>query len=57
MVSTLPGLPPGLRPVRPEEGLPELPETATVLLKARQPRQPMTDILAEHVIAAFRAIG
>ena len=57
MVSPLPGLPHDLRAVRPEEGLPELPETWCVLLKSRRPRQPATDILAEHIVAAFRTIS
>jgi DNA-binding transcriptional LysR family regulator len=56
MVSTLPGLPEGLRPVAPDEGLPELPETAVLLLKARQPRQPTTDILANHIVNSFQTI-
>src|SRR5271157_2046153 len=42
------GLPEGLRPTRPDEGLPELPEISLLLLKAREPRQPLTDALASH---------
>jgi DNA-binding transcriptional LysR family regulator len=52
-VSTLPGLPEGLRPVGEEEGLPELPDTGVLLLKAREPRQPVTDLLASHIEATF----
>jgi DNA-binding transcriptional LysR family regulator len=54
-VGTLPGLPAGLRPVGPDEGLPELPETRALLLKAREPRQPVTDVLAAHLAATFGA--
>jgi DNA-binding transcriptional LysR family regulator len=53
MVSTLPGLPTGLRPARPDEGLPELPEVSTLMLKARNPRQPVTDLLAAHIVATL----
>ncbi len=48
-------LPAGLRPARPEEGLPELPDVNLLLLKAREPRQPATDALATHIIEAFGA--
>jgi molybdate transport repressor ModE-like protein len=47
------GLPEGLRPTRPDEGLPELPEVNLLLLKAREPRQPVTDALAAHIVEAF----
>ena len=49
------GLPEGLRPARPDEGLPELPEVSLLLIKAREPRQPLTDALATHIIEAFGA--
>jgi DNA-binding transcriptional LysR family regulator len=42
-------LPEGLRHVRGEEGLPELPEVALLMLKAREPRQPATDLLADCI--------
>src|SRR5271166_1901907 len=45
-VATVSGLPEGLRPTRPEEGLPALPEVSLLLLKGREPRQPATDALA-----------
>jgi DNA-binding transcriptional LysR family regulator len=48
-VSTTIGLPSGLRPVRVDEGLPDLPETSALLLKAHEPRQPVTDALAAHI--------
>jgi len=54
MVSTLPGLPAGLRPCLPVDGLPELPETRVLLLKARDPRQPLTDLMAAHLSTTFR---
>jgi DNA-binding transcriptional LysR family regulator len=54
-VCTLPGLAEGLRACRPDEGLPDLPEVSTLLLKAREPRQPVTDLLAAHIIEALQA--
>lgn len=42
-------LQPGLRTAGPREGLPELPEVALLMLKAREPRQPMTDMLASSI--------
>jgi DNA-binding transcriptional LysR family regulator len=56
-VSTLSWLPEGLRPLRADEGLPPLPEFGIVLLKARRPRQPMTDALATQIEAGFQAVG
>ena len=53
-ISTVSWLPDGLRPVRPEEGLPELPEFGILLLKAREPRQPVTDVLAAHIQDLFQ---
>jgi len=55
-VTVLPGnglLPEGLRPTRPDEGLPELPEVSLLLLTGREARQPLTDALASHVFEAF----
>jgi DNA-binding transcriptional LysR family regulator len=52
-VSTTADLPEGLRPVAREEGLPAIGETSVLLLKARSPRQPVTDILAEYIIESF----
>ncbi|MBV9252570.1 MAG: LysR family transcriptional regulator, partial [Acetobacteraceae bacterium] len=52
-VSTVSWLPEGLRPLRPDEGLPPLPEFGIALLKARHPSQPVTDALAEHIEASF----
>lgn len=47
------GLPEGLRPVRVGEGLPELPGTSFLMLKAREPRQPLTDLLAGEIQEVF----
>jgi DNA-binding transcriptional LysR family regulator len=52
-VATTAGLTPGLRVVGPGEGLPELPETSVLLLKARDARQPVTDALANHLAETF----
>ncbi|MGE0500404.1 MAG: LysR family transcriptional regulator [Rhizobiaceae bacterium] len=43
----------GLRIVRPDEGLPELPDCRYLMLKGRNPRQPLTDILASQVQDVF----
>jgi NAD(P)-dependent dehydrogenase (short-subunit alcohol dehydrogenase family) len=40
----------GLRPARPDDRLPELPDVNLQLLKAREPRQPVTDVLCAHVL-------
>jgi DNA-binding transcriptional LysR family regulator len=57
MVAPLARLPAGLRPCDPSDGLPELPETSVLLLKAREPRQPVTDLLATHIISTFEAFA
>ena len=46
-------LPAGLRTVRDDEGLPRLPEVRYLMLKAREPRQPATDMLAAQVRDVF----
>jgi DNA-binding transcriptional LysR family regulator len=56
-VATISGLPEGLRPTRPDEGLPELPEVSLLLLRARDPRQPATDALHEHIVQSFGVKG
>ncbi|MFN3548759.1 MAG: LysR family transcriptional regulator [Mesorhizobium sp.] len=43
----------GLRIVGGDEGLPELPDCHYLMLKARNPRQPLTDILAAQVHDVF----
>jgi DNA-binding transcriptional LysR family regulator len=52
-VSTRSWLPDGLRAMRPEEGLPALPEFGILLLKGRRPLQPVTDALAAHIEESF----
>ena len=52
-VSTLSWLPEGLRPMRPDEGLPKLPEFGILMLKGKHPHQPVTDALAEHIEESF----
>lgn len=42
-------LPPGLRAVRPDEGLAALPEVSILMLKLRDVSQPMTDMLADLI--------
>ena len=46
-------VPEGLRPARPDDRLPELPEVNLLLLKAREPREPVTDALYAHILEAF----
>jgi DNA-binding transcriptional LysR family regulator len=53
-VSTISWVPEGLRIVRTDEGLPELPEFGILLVKGRTPNQPLTDILAAHITETFR---
>jgi DNA-binding transcriptional LysR family regulator len=53
-VSALTVLPEGVRPMRPEEGLPKLPEFGIVMLKGRNPAQPLTDALAAHIEEQFQ---
>jgi len=52
-VSTISWLPEGLRLVRPEEGLPELPDFRILLLKGSEAAQPVTDMLARHITDTF----
>jgi len=56
-MSTLSWLPEGLRTVRPEEGLPALPEFGIMLVTAREPRRPVTDVLANHIAETLRLDG
>jgi DNA-binding transcriptional LysR family regulator len=53
-VSALTVLPEGVRAMRPEEGLPTLPEFGIVMLKGRNAAQPVTDALAAHIEERFR---
>jgi DNA-binding transcriptional LysR family regulator len=49
-------LPEGVRVVRSDEGLPELPECRYLVLKAREPRQPATDMLVAQVQEVFGTV-
>lgn len=53
-VCAITSLPDGLRPLRPEEGLPALSEFGILMLKGKAPTQPVTDALAEHIEESFR---
>jgi DNA-binding transcriptional LysR family regulator len=53
-VSALTVLPDGVRAMRPDEGLPRLSEFGIVMLKGRNPAQPVTDALAAHIEERFR---
>ncbi len=52
-VSALTVLPEGVRAMRPDEGLPKLPDFGILLLKGRSPAQPVTDALAAHIEERF----
>ncbi len=54
-VATTSWLPEGLRAIRPEEGLPPLPDFGILLLKSPDARQPVTDALASYITDTFRA--
>jgi DNA-binding transcriptional LysR family regulator len=54
-VSTSSWLPDGLRAVRPEEGLPPLPQFGILLLAGRGPPQKAADALAAHIRESFRS--
>jgi DNA-binding transcriptional LysR family regulator len=47
-------MPEGLRALAPGESLPGLPDIGILLLKAKEPAQPVTDVLANHIIETFR---
>ena len=53
-VSALTVLPDGVRAMRPDEGLPKLPDFGIVMLKGRDATQPVTDALAAHIEEQFR---
>lgn len=53
-VCAMSALPDGLRPLRPDEGLPRLPEFGILMLKGRNAHQPVTDALATHIEDNFR---
>jgi DNA-binding transcriptional LysR family regulator len=53
-VSTISWVPDGLRPMRADENMPELPDFGILMLKGREARQPVTDVLAAHIAETFR---
>jgi len=53
-VSTISWLPDGLRPLRPEEGMPALPDFAILLMQNPDARQPVTDALASYIAETFQ---
>jgi DNA-binding transcriptional LysR family regulator len=54
-VSTISWVPEGLRVVRREEGLPDLPDFGIRMARGRDAQQPVTDVLARHITDTFRA--
>lgn len=52
-VGTTSWLPEGLRAIRPDEGLPKLPDFGILLLKGADARQPVTDALASYIADTF----
>jgi DNA-binding transcriptional LysR family regulator len=46
-------LPPGLRVVTDDEGLPPLPDLSVVIVKGRKAVQPLTDAVAQAIMATF----
>jgi DNA-binding transcriptional LysR family regulator len=52
-VASVAWVPEGLRTLRPDEGLPALPETGLLLLRARASRQPVAGLLAAHIAQTF----
>ncbi len=53
-VSTMSWLPEGLRAVRPEEGLPRLPQFGIQLITCRATRSKAAEVLAAHIEDSFR---
>ena len=53
-VATTSWMPEGLRVVRPDEGLPPLPDFGIMLLKGHDAQQPVTDTLARYITDTFR---
>lgn len=54
-ISAADWVPEGLRALPFGDRLPELPDTAILLLKGREARQPVTDVLENHIAETFRA--
>ena len=54
-VATTSWLPEGLRVVRPDEGLPPLPDFGIMLLQSKEPQLPVTETLSRYIIDTFRS--
>ena len=54
-VSAIDWVPAGLRTLPLGDRLPELPDTAILLLKGREARQPVADVLEAHIAETFQA--
>lgn len=54
-VSAIDWVPPGTRALPPGERLPDLPDTAILLLKGREASQPVSDVLEAYIVETFRA--
>jgi hypothetical protein len=54
-VSPISWLPEGLRAMRHDEGLPELPDFAILMLRGRNADNPVADALETHIKATFRS--
>jgi DNA-binding transcriptional LysR family regulator len=54
-VSPITAVPPGVRVLPAGESLPPLGDAGILLMRAREPRQPLTDALAAHIRDTFRA--
>jgi DNA-binding transcriptional LysR family regulator len=54
-VTAIDWVPAGLRTLPSGDRLPELPDTAILLLKGREARQPVSDVLETHIAETFRA--
>ena len=54
-VSPITAVPPGVRVMPSGDSLPPLGEAGILLMKAREPRQPVTDALVAHIRDTFRA--
>jgi len=54
-ISPITAVPPGVRVLPAGDSLPPLGEAGILLMRAREPRQPLTDALATHIRDTFRA--
>ncbi len=54
-IAPITAVPPGVRVLPPGDSLPPLGDAGILLMRAREPRQPLTDALATHIRDTFRA--